>query len=247
MEYKAYSFDLDDNLLVLPTKVILTNNQGNKKLISTKKFEKIRYTLKEKELKITNETFKNFENDENFLEDIKKGKEAGSWKYLIECITKHASIFSIITARGHSPEIIKLGLKEKLLETLSKEQLNQFKRRFKLNYKGNLKNKTIEEIFDIYLKTCRFYPCNHPTIKNKYGDKKNVSELKAILFRDFRKYLQDYVKTNIGDNINIKMGFSDDSLAHLGSVANSVLKDYGFFFFHGKENGISEFISSYSS
>lgn len=244
MEYKAYSFDLDDNLLVLPTKVILETRAGKKKEYNTLDFEKIRNSLDKLDLKIIQGSFKNFRGDESFLKDIKLSKSAGSWPYLIECIVNHASIFAIITARGHSPEAIRKGLGERILKDLSEEQLETFVQSFKKRFKENIANKSPEEVFEIYLGYCKFYPAMYPPLNEKYGKEKSVSEIKAISFRDFRKYLEKYVKENFKEKVELKIGFSDDSTAHLSSIANSVLKDYGFFFFQTKEKGVSDFISS---
>ncbi|MBC8435328.1 hypothetical protein H8D91_02390 [archaeon] len=244
MEYKAYSFDLDDNLLVLPTKVILETRKGKKKEYNTRDFEKIRNSLEKLDLKVVSGSFRNFTDDEQFLEDIKNSKNAGSWPYLIECIVDHASIFAIITARGHSPEAIRKGLGERILKDLTEQQLAKFVQSFKKRFKENIKDKSSEEIFNIYLNHCRFYPATNPIINEKYGKEKTVSEIKAISFRDFRKYLEKYIQENFEEKVELKIGFSDDSTAHLSSIANSVLKDYGFFFFQTKEKGVSDFISS---
>ncbi len=244
MEYKAYSFDLDDNLLTLPTKVTLANNQGEKKKYSTKNFEKIRTHLTKNNLKITKESFKNFRDDKEFFKDLKKSKKAGSWKYLLDCIFEKGSIFAIITARGHSKETLRMGLKEKILEDISKEKLKNFVSLFKQKFKDNIKNKTPEEVFDIYLNYCKFYPCTNDLILNKYGKDKTISEIKVAAFKDFRKYIKKYLKENFNESVELQIGFSDDSTAHLSSIANSILKDYGFFFFQTKKSGISEFISS---
>lgn len=247
MEYKAYSFDLDDNLLVMPTKVILENSSGKKKEYNTKDFEEIRNKLEKMKLRVIPETFKNFADDEQFLKDIKDSKEAGSWKYLIDCIVTHASIFAIITARGHSPEVLKEGLKLRVLSVLSDKQLNQFVESFKKNFNENISNKSAEELLEIYFNHCKFYPATYPALKERYGSEKTVSEIKAIAFRDFRKYLEKYVEENFKEKVDLKIGFSDDSTAHLSSIANSVLKDYGFFFFQTKEQGVSDFIASYAN
>jgi hypothetical protein len=235
---------LDDNLLVLPTKIVLETAKGKRKEYNTKDFEEVRTKLDELKLKVIPESFKNFADDEQFLKDIKISKDAGSWPYLIECITKHASIFAIITARGHSPKVLKEGLKKKLLEELKEEQLKEFVEVFKEKFKDKITNKSLEEIFEIYLSYCKFYPTTYPPLKEKYGKDKSVSEIKAIVFREFRKYLTKFVEDNFKGKVELKIGFSDDSTAHLNSIANSVLKDYGFFFFQTKEKVVSDFISS---
>ncbi|MBT7705884.1 hypothetical protein HN747_00390 [archaeon] len=236
MEYKAYSFDLDDNLLKMPTKIYLEDSEGIKQAYSTLDFEKIRTRLDELGLKIIDESFASFEDDEQFMKDLGEATEAGSWGNLVNCVVKHASIFAIITARGHAPETLKEGMKKIILERLSLEQLDKFKLKFSERTGTDYGSKTHEEVLGIYLNLCKFYPVSHSSIKEEFGHDKSTGMLKAATFQEFRNYIHKYVKDNHGEDVEIKVGFSDDSIANLSSIVNEMLKQHGLFFYHTKEN-----------
>lgn len=233
MEYKAYSFDLDDNLLKLPTKVLL-KKQGEIIEFTTLDFEEIRPNLKELGFEIFPQSFSGFLNNEQLLEDIDNSTKAGSWKNLENCVVHHSSVFAIITSRGHSPEALKKAIKKAILKNFSKEQLDTFANNFKEKYK--IKENGPENLLDIYLDFCKFYPVNNPIIQEKFNSKE-TSELKSFCFKEFQNYVKEFVKKNFGDDIQIKIGFSDDSLFHLHKMINDILKENGLFFYQTKEQG----------
>ncbi len=230
MEYKAYSFDLDDNLLKIPSFVYLEDENGNEVKFSTSEFEKIRQDIDKLKLKINKNSFREFKDDKKLMEDIKKSSEAGSWRNLIKCVSKHASIFAIITARGHSPLALREALKYKILEKISEEEMNNFRKQFIEKYPDSVYDKSNEEIFEIYLDKCKFYPVTHKSILKKYKCE-DVSELKAKVFDEFYKYIHKYVRKYLGKKTQIKIGFSDDSPHHLNKMINSILEKYGLFFY----------------
>ncbi|MBT3405261.1 hypothetical protein HN832_04770 [archaeon] len=238
MEYKAYSFDLDDNLLKLPTKVFLEDAKGNLKEFSTLNFEKIRPQMKKLGFKTNSNSFKSFEDNKQFLKDIEKATLAGSWKNIETCLVKHASIFAIITARRHNPETLKQGIKRAILKNFSKEQLEKFSKKFieKYSIKKIGNQKFSEKILDQYLELCKFYPVNNPEIKKQFNSE-DTSELKSFAFADFQKYINNHVKENFGAETKIKIGFSDDSITHLNKMINEILKEHGLFFYQTKNKG----------
>jgi hypothetical protein len=238
MEYKAYSFDLDDNLLKLPTKVFVKDKNNKIKKLSTLKFEKVRTSLDEFGLRLFNDSFNSFRDDKQFLIDIKNSETAGSWKNLVNCMIVHSSIFAIITARGHNPEALKKGLKWAILKYISKSELKKFKNNFSKKYKLITKGKSTSEILDIYLNLCKFYPTSNKQIQKRFKST-DISELKFLAFEDFKKYVKRHVWKNFGKDIKVKIGFSDDSIAHLNKMVNSILKKHGLFFYQtdkGKKN-----------
>jgi hypothetical protein len=240
MEYKAYSFDLDDNLLKLPTLMYLENEKGEVKEFSTLEFEKIRTKLDELKLKITKNSFRNFASDKQFLIDIEKSTKAGSWRNLEKCIVKHTSIFAIITARGHSKETLKQGIKHAIIKNLTKEQLEKFSQNFKTKYSSKINNESIEELLDIYLDLCKFYPVSNEEIKDNFKTEE-VGELKSLVFEEFQKYINEHVKENFGQDFKIKIGFSDDSISHLSTMVNNILKKHGLFFYRTDDNGKNKY------
>jgi hypothetical protein len=132
---KYYSFDIDDNLLYMDTKIVmehLIDNEWISEDVPTDIFAKVRndsnwryktgtiiipyegkdYTLQGQE------SFINFHDagslkDNTFLTAFKHAvlnkKFAPSWKTFIECLI-NGTIFSIITSRGHSPKNIRRAI-----------------------------------------------------------------------------------------------------------------------------------------
>ena len=125
-----YCFDWDDNILSMPTKIIVLNNYGEEVGISTEDFAKYRhiigiekfiyeghtivsYPLDEQGNVDQDKAYRNFTDysDENlFLEDVKYALNNNlygpAWEDFVECLT-NGSLFSIITARGHESNTIK--------------------------------------------------------------------------------------------------------------------------------------------
>jgi hypothetical protein len=240
MEYKAYSFDLDDNLLKLPTSVYLKNEKGEMQEFSTSEFEKIRPNLGKLNLEVTKDSYKSFLDDNQFMIDINNSTKAGSWRNLEKCIVKHSSIFSIITARGLSPLALRRGLKQIIIKNISKDNLEIFKDNFLEKYNIETEDNSIEKVLDIYLDLCRFYPVNNPEIKKRFGTEE-MGELKSLAFEEFQGYVNLYVKEKFGEDTIVKIGFSDDSDSHLSKMISHVLQKQGLFFYKTDEEGANLF------
>lgn len=234
MEYKAYSFDLDDNILKFPTKVYLTNQKGKEVEFSTYEFEKNRNNLDKLNLRITENSFRDFKNDEILLKDLKHAKKSGSFRNFKKCILKHTSLFAIITARGHSEKGLKKAIKQIILDNFTQNELEEFKIKYIEKYKKNIKI-SLDEALEDYLDKCKFYPTDNIKIKEKYGIE-NTSELKLLCFQEFRRYIYDFVKTNFGEDINVKIGFSDDSIIHLRKMMDEILEKENLFFYQTKND-----------
>lgn len=234
MEYKAYSFDLDDNILSLPTKVYLTNKKGKEEEFSTCDFEKNRGKLKELNLKITEKSFRNFKDDKVLLKDLKSAQKAGSWRNFKKCILKHTSLFAIITARGHSIEGLREAIEEVILKNLTNDELKEFKDKYIKKYKKEKIN-SIKLALKDYLDNCKFYPTDNIKIKEKFGIE-DTSELKSLCFQEFREYIYEFVKNKFGNDVIIKIGFSDDSILHLKKITSKILEKENLFFYQTKEN-----------
>jgi len=117
-----YAFDWDDNILNMPTKILMDKKEGaNWKpvQVSTSNFTIFRndpeYRLRNDD---PNQAYSEFRDigprgSNAFLEDCKialrENKKAPSWNSFLECLSS-GSIFSIITARGHGPEAIRKGV-----------------------------------------------------------------------------------------------------------------------------------------
>ena len=122
MEYLA--FDWDDNIMIMPTQIILRDDENKEVGMSTEDFATYRERVGKEPFKYKNKTivgfaddaFRNFgiKGDKQFLIDSMLAKPGPAWSDFVKTING-GSIFSIITARGHSPLIIRRAI-EKMIK-----------------------------------------------------------------------------------------------------------------------------------
>jgi hypothetical protein len=118
---QAFSFDIDDNLFFLPTRVKLFDTQTKKLInVSSAEFAKIRTDPRYQEVP---DSMRRFENDATgkhnfFKEDLLEAMARGHWQgpqfdtFVKSLSTQEsAAEVTLITARGHSPEVVLEGLK----------------------------------------------------------------------------------------------------------------------------------------
>lgn len=138
-----YAFDWDDNILEMPTEIMVLTEDGGEIGMSTSDFAEHRSKLGVEDFEykgkivvgIDNKTaFRNFrdENDPNvFKNDVIKAIESNSispsWDDFMECLS-NGSLFAIITARGHEKEAMRSGVEwiidNILTKKTSKRNLN---------------------------------------------------------------------------------------------------------------------------
>ena len=123
-----YFFDIDDNLLFLPTRIYLWNGETkSEKDVSSGEFAAIQNSLGRAGLwqswSIFDGTFRDFRDDpstspdqQTFIKDLETALagtavwQGPSWPLLIHAADKGRAI-AMVTARGHDPETIEAGLK----------------------------------------------------------------------------------------------------------------------------------------
>jgi hypothetical protein len=120
-DFKYYAFDWDDNILMMPTQIMLKSEQGQEVPMGTADFAEYR-TLIGKEpfdyegfsiAGFAEEPFRNFRHptgDEQFIKDSMSAELGPSWDDFVECLNG-GSIFAIITARGHHPETLRSAVR----------------------------------------------------------------------------------------------------------------------------------------
>ena len=165
-ELHYYALDWDDNILHMPTKILMDKKVGEEWTpieVSTSKFAEIRNDQENYRIRNNNptEAFSEFRDtglrgDSAFIEDvktaIKKGAFAPSWEAFIKCLSEGA-IFAIITARGHEPESIRKGVEYVIDEVLTKmpslnpgfsmaDEMFQHLRKFQLAFRINTHNES---------------------------------------------------------------------------------------------------------
>lgn len=206
---KLYCFDLDDNLIKLNNYIYLKDNTNNKIVkFSTDDFAHLTQEQLKNEYSYFSNSFIEFseEKDDLFFENFKKGIPKKSMKDLVECIN-NAYLFSIITARGHSIEIIKKAF----IWLIENEKFGIKKEKLLKNMKKNFNIQNIED----YIKLCKFYPVNNSKIIQQLGgnEKTSTGILKTLALNDFILYTQ-----KLFNNKKLSIGFSDDDIKNLENV-----------------------------
>ena len=115
-DLKYYAFDWDDNIVHMPTEIILLDDKGREVGMGTEDFAKYRTMVGKEDFNYKGKTivdfasdaFRNFrtEGDKKFITDSMRAKLGPAFDDFREAIN-NGSIFSIITARGHNPKTIK--------------------------------------------------------------------------------------------------------------------------------------------
>lgn len=218
---KAYSFDWDDNILIMPTNIHLdykiSDNIWVPVKVSTQQFRSIRHKIGT-EFKYLNDdilqSFKDFRDYDAFINDTKLaidmrrfGPSFGKFK---EALIS-GSDFSIITARSNPPQAIKDGIKILIDKTFSYSE--------KEIMEGNLNGLSIDE----YLNLQDYHPVSSQEFAEKFGLNDNEESStspehgKMIAFESFVDRVVEQI-TKIIDKQEfegISVGFSDDDLGNV--------------------------------
>ena len=102
-DMKYYAFDWDDNILQMPTEIVVTNDKGDEIGMSTEDFAEYRVQIGKEPFNYKGETivgyapdaFRNFttKGDKQFLIDAMKAKPGPAWADFVEAVN-NGSIFS---------------------------------------------------------------------------------------------------------------------------------------------------------
>jgi len=218
---RAYSFDWDDNILMMPTRIHLDYSVNGLAWVpvsvSTEEFRSIRHKLGT-EFRFLNddegEAFKDFKEYDAFISDTKEALDnrryGPSFNKFKEALIS-GSDFSIITARSNPPRAIKDGIKLIIRKSFSYDEQEEMK--------NNLNGVTMDE----YLNLQDYHPVSSEEFINKWGldiDSTNPEEGKKIAFEDFVDRVVDRVSSyqDTDDFEGISIGFSDDDISNVEVV-----------------------------
>lgn len=241
-DHKYYAFDWDDNIMNMPTKIMVMDDKGNELGLSTEDFAEYRHILGKEPFVYNGKTvtgyaerpFRYFrdEGDKQFLKDVLIASFGPSWDDFVECING-GSIFSIITARGHNPNILKQAvylLIKNDVGGIDQEELVQSLKNYREIAGEEMKddNTLITE----YLDMCKFYPVSFGT-----GAEANPEEGKINALREFIGYVKQ-LSQEIGGKVLFKndvtnkfvipkIGFSDDDPRNIEKVKEFLSKEFG--------------------
>lgn len=238
-DLKYYAFDWDDNIMFMPTEIILLDVNGNEIGMSTHDFAKYRSDIGKKPFRYkgtmvvdyATNPFRNFrENgDKQFLQDVKTGRPGPSWNDFVEAIN-NGSIFSIITARGHNPLTLK-----KAVNNLIRSNYNGINSRSLIR---NLKkyrdimgtNETDNELISNYLDLCEFYPVSFNNEENVKSPEQLKIEALAKFIKSVKRHAKIlkkklYLKDNIKNKFIPSIGFSDDDPKNIEAIRKKFIKE----------------------
>jgi hypothetical protein len=251
-----YALDWDDNILRMPTKIYLKTDNGEVVGMSTDDFAEYRNSIGKEPFEYEGNTiagfdedaFRDFTHPETFLKDaekaIKANRTSPSFDKFKETLI-YANPFSIITARGHNPQVIKKGVKlfidlvltpnekkrmvENIKDVINFEKLGSFYKPEQLDD---------ETIIDIYLDDKGEY---HPVSSKEFGEKMglpvsggaaNPEHNKKMALANFIEKVFYKVGELIKNKSNksnkeegysrISLGFSDDDVRNVNAMIEFV-------------------------
>jgi len=227
-DLKYYSFDWDDNIVHMPTKIIVKDDNGEEVGMSTDDFAKHRHHIGKENFDYEGYTivgfaedpFRNFrtEGDKDFIIDSMKAKEGPAFDDFREAIN-NGSIFSIITARGHNPKTLKQAVYNYIINDfhgINKRELVKNLKKYR-TFAGE-DDLSDNELIKSYLEMNKYHPVS---FGNENGAS-NPEEAKVRAMDEFVDYIKGmaailnkraFLKNNIDINFIPyipSIGFSDD-------------------------------------
>ena len=239
---KYYAFDWDDNIMYMPTKIVLKNcDEQNPKEVGmgTEDFAEYRTLIGKEPFEYKGEQICNFaedpfrffstKGDKRFIIDTMIAELGPAWDDFVEAING-GSIFSIVTARGHSPLVIRKAI-ENLIDMnykgISKKELVRNLRKFR-NI-ANEEDMDDDQLVDTYMDMNKYYPVTYGSGSAQNPEKGKVIALKE--FQNYVKYLSGRLnksamfKNDVSGNFTPSIGFSDDDLRNLEKVKDELGKE----------------------
>jgi len=214
---KFFLYDWDDNILVMPTKIILDQliiGQWNKVYVSSTEFRHIRKKIG-KQYRIRKDSFNQFKGTKHFEKDIISAIDNKSFgpvfhKFLNTII--NGDDFAIITARGHSSKIIKKGILCIIKNVLTPKQ----KKQLILNLNG--------ELVEDYLSRQKYRTVSSYEFIKEFGldigtQSPEIGKKLAI------KHYVENVVTNSTNFNRISVGFSDDDIGNIKAIESIIKKE----------------------
>ena len=250
-DLKYYAFDWDDNIVHMPTKILVKDESGNEVGMSTDDFAEFRHQIGKEPFSYKGNTivgysdspFRNFrtDGDKNFLVDAMRAKKGPAFDDFREAIN-NGSIFAIITARGHNPNTIKEAIYNYIIEGFNGIDKDELVKNLK-KYRSFIGEDEMsdEELIKSYLELNKYHPVS-------FGDDKgavNPEEAKVEAMETFVNYIKAmaavlnkraFLKKDISNKFNpdnLSIGFSDDDpknievmQKHFKNKPDNIVKTY---------------------
>jgi len=238
-DMKYYAFDWDDNIMTMPTKILLKDEDGDEVGMSTEDFAEYRIDIGKNPFEYEGHTivgfgeepFKYFgvKGDRQFIIDSLLAKPGPAWRDFVESIN-NGSIFSIVTARGHTPSVIKEACYNLIISNhmgiSSNELVKNLEKYRDLADEGEMSKK---DMIREYLDMCKFYPVSYGE-----GSATNPEEGKIKALKEFVQFVREmsskihkkaFLKNKVTNNFVPTIGFSDDDIRNVEKVKSAFEKE----------------------
>jgi len=229
---KYYAFDWDDNIMFMPTKIYLKDEDGNSVGMSTENFAEHRTEIGVTTFKYGDSIIVGFDDnpfrdfkvsgDEHFLRDAMKATTGPAWNDFVEAVN-NGSVFAIITARGHTPAVLKEAVYR--LITSNKHGLKSNKLIKVLKKYRELADEVLlsdDELIRSYLDLCRFHPVSFGdgSAINPEQGKIDAMEtfVRYVMLLSHRLQKKAFMKNKISNYFTPNIGFSDDDVRNVDKI-----------------------------
>jgi len=244
---KYYAFDWDDNLMFMPTKIYLKDDNGKSVGMSTEDFAEYRTEIGKEPFEYEGHTIVSFDEepfrdfrvsgDKKFISDAMSAPTGPSWDDFVEAINS-GSIFAIVTARGHTPSVLKEAVYELIKQNKHGLDSNQLSKNL-LKYRDLADEDKLskDQLIRSYLDMCRFHPVSFGD-----GSATNPEQGKIDAMEEFVTYVKHlshslqqkaFMKNKISNYFTPFIGFSDDDVRnvetmkkHFDKKEDNILKTY---------------------
>ena len=253
---RAYSFDWDDNILKMPTKIkmLKKSDTGWEPVdVGTHEFTLVR---DHSDYKLDDGAFDNFIDEEPFLNDLEEALKnnafAPSFDKFKEALI-YANPISIITARGHEPEVLRKGMDIVISYTFNEDELGNMIDNIQQTY-PELDGQEPETVLKTYLDSHEYHPVTSKIFTDKFGleggSAANPEENKKIALRDYVANIVNKASdmVNMGKE-RLSIGFSDDDLGNINAIVpfiKEVLQvefpDVDFIVYDTSEGGMNKIV-----
>jgi len=239
-DLKYYAFDWDDNILEMPTKIVVQTEDGKEVGMSTEDFADYRGMIGQEPFEYNGEMivgyaedpYRNFtvKGDSQFIVDAMLAETGPSWDDFVEAING-GSIFSIITARGHTPSVLRDAVYNMIVtdhKGISKNELVNNLRKYRQFV--DEEDMSDEELIEVYLDLLKFHPVTYGE-----GSAANPEEGKIKALREFILYVKElagrigkraFFKNDVKNNFVPMIGFSDDDPRNIDKIKDFLDKEY---------------------
>jgi hypothetical protein len=244
---KYYAFDWDDNLMFMPTKIYLKDDKGKSVGMSTEDFAEYRTEIGKEPFEYEGHTIVSFDKepfrdfgvlgDKQFLKDSMTAPTGPAWDDFVESIN-NGSIFAIVTARGHTPSMLKEAVYKLIKQNKHGLDSNQLAKNL-LKYRDLADEEKLskDQLIRSYLDMCRFHPVSfgEGSATNPEQGKINAMEEFVSYVKKLSHSLQEkaFMKNKISNYFTPFIGFSDDDVRnietmkkHFDKKEDNILKTY---------------------